>query len=109
MHNYSTHMFTSVNLVGCPCSWLFHSTRVECPRAWLFHSTHGIAQDMSIPHYGKHGPREHITRFVLPVSCYPEFSRVENEVIIEWYCTLKDELPESRWSLANDIPSRATE
>ena len=66
MHNYSTHMFTSVNRVECPRTWLFHawhSTR-------CVHFTSGITQYVSIPRYGKCGTHEHVTRFVLPISCY---------------------------------------
>ena len=66
-------------------------------RAWLFHAWHntrrvrsmrGITRDVSITCYGKRGPREHVTRFVLPMLCYQVFPHVENEVIIKRYCTL---------------------
>ena len=40
-------------------------------------STRGITQDVSIPHYEKRGPHEHVTRFVLPVSCYHAFPCME--------------------------------
>ena len=55
-HTYLTH------------TW--HNTR-------RVHSTHGITRDVSIPCYGKHGPREHVTRFLLPVSCYHMFPSMQ--------------------------------
>ena len=65
----------------CSCEWIVWNVR-----AWLFHvwnntrhvhSMHGITWDVSIPHYGKRGPCEHITRFVLPMLCYNAFPRVK--------------------------------
>ena len=76
-------MFTSVNCGECPCAWLFH----EWHNTRRIHSTHGITRDVSIPCYGKQAPCEHVTRFVLPASCYHTFPRVKKEVIIERYCT----------------------
>ena len=32
----------------------------------------GITQEMHIPHQGKHGPHEHVTRFFLPYNTYPQ-------------------------------------
>ena len=48
---------------------------------------HGITRDVPIPRYWKCGPRIYVKRFVLPVSCYYTFPHLENEVIVEWYCT----------------------
>ena len=73
MHNYSTHVFMTVNRVEFPHAWLFHT----CYNTRRVHSTHGITRDMSIPRYGKCGPREDFTRFVLPMSCYHAFPHVE--------------------------------
>ena len=63
MHNYSIHVFMSMNRVECPHAWLFH--------VWL------ITQDMSIPRYEKRGPHKHIMRFTLSVLCYQAFPRVK--------------------------------
>ena len=73
MHNYSIHVFTSVNHVECPLAWLFHA----CYNMRRVHATHGITQDVSIPRYGKRGPHEHVMRFALPMLCYHAIPRME--------------------------------